>query len=111
MRYLFLSAVVTLAGCGGQVDESAPSPAPATNAPNSLSSTDGCARSCERMTRTCTAYEDPRCEESCAKSFEEPEQATTFAACIDELSCDDIRRGVAMDYGPIGECWSRALGR
>ena len=111
MRYLFLCAL--LAGCGGAVDDNAPSPAPAAtnNAPNSVSSPDGCARSCERMTKTCAAYEDPRCEESCAKSFDTAEQASTFAACIDALSCDDIRRGITMTYGPIGECWSRALGR
>jgi hypothetical protein len=109
MRYLFLS--ILLVACGGAVEDGAPSPAPATNAPNSLSQGDGCTRACDRMTNTCSAYQDPRCVESCDSNFTNDEQAATFAACIDALSCEDIRRGAMMDYGPIGECWSRALGR
>jgi hypothetical protein len=110
MRYLFLC--VFLAGCGGAVDDGAPSPAPAKNAPNALpNGGDGCARACDRMTKTCAAYTDPRCAESCASNFDSAEQASTFAACIDELSCEEIVRGASMDYGPIGECWSRARGR
>jgi hypothetical protein len=110
MRRLSLLCAV-LAGCGGAVEDSAPSPAPATNAPNSVAAGDGCTRACDRMTSTCRAYEDARCAESCASSFDTDEQAATFAACIDALSCEDIVRGVSMDYGPIGECWSRARGR
>lgn len=114
MRYLFLCVGFLIApGCGGAVEDGAPSPAPgsATNAPNSVAAGDGCTRACDRMTTTCRAYEDPRCVESCASNFVDEAQAATFAACIDALSCEDIRRGAAMDYGPIGECWSRALGR
>lgn len=118
MRYLFLGGFLALAApaCGGAVEDgasSSPSPvaAPGTNAPSSVTITGGCARSCHRMTETCAAYEDPRCEQNCASSFDTDAQAATFAACIDELSCEDIRRGIMMDYGPIGECWSRAHGR
>jgi hypothetical protein len=112
MRYLFLGATLLVAGCGGAVDDGAPSPSPSpsstTNAPNSMASGDGCARACDRMTGTCAAYEDPTCVDSCSASFNTPAKASAFAACIDELSCDDIRRGATMDYGPIGECWTRA---
>jgi hypothetical protein len=61
------------------------------------------------MTRTCAAYEDPGCAESCASTLHGDEQEAIFAACIDALSCEDLRRGAMMDFGPIGECWSRAL--
>jgi hypothetical protein len=112
MRNLFLCGLaVVLASCGGAVEDGAPSPAPATNTPNSFSDADGCSRACDRMTKTCAAYRDPQCTSSCAANLHSPEQEDAFASCIDALSCDDIRRGVTMNYGPIGECWSRALGQ
>jgi len=63
------------------------------------------------MTVACAAYEDPTCEKSCAANFTSPNQQTAFAECIDALSCEEIQRGVTMNYGPIGECWSKARGR
>src|SRR5690348_11439738 len=112
MRYLFLGAAM-LVGCGGAVDDGAPSPSPGTNAPssNSVPNRDGCGEACRRMTVECAAYEDPNCAQSCASNFTSPAQQTTFAECIDALSCEEIQRGATMNYGPIGECWSRARGR
>lgn len=60
------------------------------------------------MTKTCAAYDDPQCVASCSSNFDAPEEGARFASCIDELSCDEIRRGAFMDYGPIGECWTKA---
>jgi hypothetical protein len=115
MQPLFLGGAVFLAAltaCGGSVDASSPAPAPATNAPtNSTANGDGCARACDRMTKTCSALQDPRCVESCSSDFSSAEQKDRYAACIDALSCEDIQRGVSMNAGPIGECFTLARER
>jgi hypothetical protein len=110
MRMLFLFPF--LMACGGAVEDGGSSPSPttttATNAPTSTNTGDGCARACERMTITCAALDDPRCDDTCGSMFNSSEEKAAYASCIDALSCDDIKRGVSMNYGPLGECATRA---
>jgi len=45
------------------------------------------------------------------KELPEASEARSYGTCIEALSCDQIERGVSMNWGPIGECWSKALRR
>lgn len=91
-----------LAACGGKVEEEAVA--------TSTDRADGCARACVRMSSTCGAFDASGgdCERSCRAELDDPASAGRYADCIDALSCADIQRGVSMDYGPIGACWSQA---
>lgn len=106
--------VVIVAACGGKVDEQSPSPSSgsATNAPTNAPSGDGCARACDRIYVVCTDHADARdaCARSCGADFD-ARSARAYAACIEGLDCATIERGLAMDFGPLGECWERARGR
>ena len=103
--------VVVGSACGGRIDEPAGMSAPATgtNAPQNAPPGDGCERSCERMA-TCTSTTEDRssCVSSCRREFTDAAAARTFADCLDALSCADLERGLSMDYGPIGECFTKA---
>lgn len=111
--FVIFGAALGVIGCGGRIDEPSDTPTPAsgTNAPASTPSGDGCTRACERMAKTCDALDDVNgsCTRSCRSDFgSDPEAAARYAACLESLSCADIQRGMSMDYGPIGECFTRA---
>ncbi len=113
MRASFTMLLLALAACGGRIDTSseAPPTASGTNNPSSATGADGCVRACERMTTSCDAMDDENgaCVRSCRSDLGgDPEAERRYAACLEALSCEDIRRGMSMDYGPIGECWTRA---
>jgi hypothetical protein len=112
MRTSWLLLSCALVACGGRIDDSgeAPVAAPASNAPASTTSGDGCTRACDRMTSTCSAIaDDGECLRACRSGLgDDPDAARRYAACLEELSCADIQRGVTMDYGPIGQCFTRA---
>ncbi len=104
---------VAATACGGRIDEAAdsPAPAPGTNGPASTSGGDGCTRACDRMTKACAAVKDASgaCLRSCRSDLgDDPDAARRYAACIESLSCAEIERGATMDYGPLGECLTRA---
>jgi hypothetical protein len=105
-----LLAFVTLAACGGSVEDSgATKPSNgSSNAPASTNTGDGCARACDRL-KTCGGLDDPRCAVSCSRDFGgQVDAARRYAACLDALTCAEIQRGMTMDYGPIGECQTKA---
>ena len=118
-RALAVLAALVAAACGGQVE---PDPsgrpsqaAPGTNAPSSTTRKDPCGRVCDRMITQCAAWPSATpesCTADCTRDQGgDPQVALRYAACIEGLSCEDIRRGMSMDYGPLGECWARARGR
>ena len=116
-RLIFASPLlVVLAACGGRVDEPAPTgtsaPTPGTNSASNARAVTGCAAACDRF-RACTSSVEPRdeCLRSCGSEFPDPLRARTYASCIEALSCDEIERGLSMNYGPIGACYSKAAGR
>ena len=116
MRASFLLSLLLLLGagaCGGAIDDASDSPTPASgkNAPTSTTPDEGCARACERMTKTCAAWtdDDGACVRSCRSDFGgDGAAAQRYAACLDALPCSEIERGMTMNYGPIGECHTRA---
>ena len=97
--------------CGGKIDEPAGMSAPATgtNTPQNAPPGDGCERSCERMA-TCTSTTEDRssCVSACRRDLTDAAAARSFADCLDALSCAELERGLSMDYGPIGECSTKA---
>jgi len=110
-----LAFVIGLAACGGKVEEQGqPSTsAPASNTPRNVVADDGCHRACARIA-SCThdaqgTSDVERCASSCAGDFGEP-GADIYASCIESLTCEDIQRGLTMDYGPIGACGAKAHG-
>jgi len=116
----FLSAAAV--ACGGQVEPDPGSSgnrpsqaAPGTNAPSSTTRKDPCGRVCDRMITQCAAWPSATpesCTADCTREHAgEPQIALRYASCIEALSCEDIRRGMTMNYGPLGECWARAHGR
>lgn len=118
MRRLISASLLllALASCGGRVDDPAPTstsaPTPGSNSPSSAPAATGCATACDRF-RACTSSFEQRdeCVRSCGRDFPDPARARTYASCIAALSCDEIERGLSMNYGPIGECYSKAGAR
>lgn len=114
-------AALVAAACGGQVEpdpgsSNRPSQAaPGANAPSSTTRKEPCGRVCDRMITQCAAWPSATpesCTADCTSEHAgEPQVALRYAACIEGLSCEEIRRGMTMDYGPLGECWARAHGR
>jgi hypothetical protein len=115
MRSLTLASfglVVAVAACGGRVDED-PSPTGttpgSTNTPSNAPAATGCAGACDRFRECTSAFEDrTECVRDCGREFPDPARARVYASCIQALSCEWIERGLSMDYGPIGECYTKA---
>jgi hypothetical protein len=99
-------AAASLLACGGRVasETSEPVEQTGTNMPAPLRAS--CTRACTRI-QTCTGQEDLWCTDDCARQYD-GRGATTYAACIDGLSCQTIERGLFMDFGPLGECHAKA---
>ncbi len=103
------ASATSLAACGGRIED--PPAPPATtraSAGNVSSAMPACEDACTRI-RTCTGFEDLDCATDCARRLT-PRGAAAYAACIDELTCETIERGLFMDYGPLGECHREARG-
>ena len=110
VAFLF-AAVAAVAACGGRVDDPAPSSTPGSNTPSNAPTTTGCAGACDRFHEcTPTASDDrDKCISLCAREFSaDPAQARTYGSCIQGVSCAELERGLSMDYGPIGECYTQA---
>jgi hypothetical protein len=113
----FAVALLLTSACGGQIepDPGTSRPSQAGTNPNTTTRKDPCGRVCDRMVTVCAAYTSvtaDACAADCTSQYEgDPQAALRYAECIEGLSCDDIRRGMSMDYGPLGACWARAHGR
>ncbi|HSO40432.1 MAG TPA: hypothetical protein VLT33_48230 [Labilithrix sp.] len=114
MRWIFATglALVALAcgGCGGKLEDEPTATITGENLPKATAAT-GCAGACDRF-RACDALHDPAsCLRDCAEQFPDPGSAARWGSCITALSCPRIVEGMSMNYGPLGECMSRAKGR
>ena len=109
----FLFVAAGSAACGGRVDEPAPSTTlPGGEASNTVSNAPtatGCAGACDRFRVCTTSFEGlEACVRSCLRELPDPARAATYARCIQALSCDELERGLSMNYGPIGACYTKA---
>jgi hypothetical protein len=104
--------VVSAAACGGRVDDPAPPSTTGSNRPSSAPTATGCAGACDRVRACTTPYEDrDTCIGSCGRDFPDPTRALAYASCIEALPCEEIERGLGMNFGPIGECYAKASER
>ena len=69
-----------------------------------------CDRVCGRI-EACSGRPDPTCRKDCKAQGASRDFATKYAACADQLSCDAIIASLAMSQGPLGQCYTTALGR
>jgi hypothetical protein len=112
MRFSWLSMLLVVAGlvaCGGKTESGSPSSEPGTNSPTNVSQ-DPCGHACDRIS-TCIG-DKPR-NESCVSvcaGFDDSGRSA-YDLCIGALSCKEIQDGLSMNYGPLGECWSRGKRR
>ena len=105
----FLIVGVSLAACGGQVDDPAPASKAGSNNPSNAKPTTGCTGACDRFRECASNYFGPEgCLPSCERDFSEPARANVFATCVQGLSCEDIIRSETMNVGPVGFCWGKA---
>jgi hypothetical protein len=102
MRSLVFTLLV-LAACGGKLEDEP------TGSSNAQTVPTDCAGACDRF-RACAErpFDAAACTRDCQHSLPAPSRAAAFASCVGQLSCDAIDRGLAMDYGPIGACYSHA---
>lgn len=111
MRFAFsFAAALALFACGGKVDESVPRSNSTNAQANVPLDGDACTQACARIATCTNTATHKGCIASCRSEFDES-GTEIYRACIAALSCDDIQRGLTMDYGPLGECMSRASGR
>jgi hypothetical protein len=104
--------VAAASACGGRVDDPAPTATTGSNSPTNAPTSTGCARACDRVRTCATPYEGrDACVSTCEQDFPDLARAHTYASCIEALSCDEIERGLAMNYGPLGACYAKARGR
>lgn len=108
MTLLFVAAT-SAAACGGKVDDSRSPSTPGADATSNAPLAFGCAGSCDRFRECTSAFEDrDACVLSCQQEFPDSARARVYASCIQATSCEDLERGLSMNYGPIGECSFRA---
>ena len=48
------------------------------------------------------------CLDDCSTELPDPATAKRWGSCVEALSCQRIRDGQYMNYGPLGECATRA---
>jgi hypothetical protein len=100
------------AACGGRVDEPAPTSTTGTSGPVSAPAATGCAGACDHIKACATPYAPrDRCIDDCARSFPDPARSEIYGQCVVAISCPDVVRGLAMNYGPFGDCYAKASGR
>jgi hypothetical protein len=103
-----LGPMVLVAACGGKVEDSPTATITGENLPSSTQAT-GCEGACERFVECNTSVGDrARCVRDCNGEFPDPASAARWGSCIKALSCQRIEDGQFMNYGPLGECASRA---
>ena len=104
---LFFAA--SAAACGGRVEDPVPTSTTGSNSPSSAPAATGCEGACDRFRDCTTAFDDREaCVSSCGREFPDPTRALAYARCIQALPCDQIERGLSMNYGPIGACYAEA---
>ena len=109
---VLLLVLASIAACGGRVDDPAPTSSPGSNSPTSTPASTGCAAACDRVAGCTKPYEPlDACIRDCNLQFPDPARAAIYGKCIDALPCDEIERGLGMNYGPFGVCYSKASGR
>lgn len=111
---LVVLSVCGVAGgaCGGKV-EPGPSGSPSSPATDAASPRGaGCEAVCETF-RTCghSTEEPALCVSSCKRDMPDAERARVYAECVQAIPCGELPRALTMDYGPIGVCYSKAIGR
>jgi hypothetical protein len=103
---------VAFAACGGRVEDSAPTSTAGSNAPANAPAATGCAGACDHVRACTTPFEErDTCIQECDSQFPDPGRAAIYGSCIEALTCDAIVRGLDMNYGPFGACYSKARGR
>ena len=101
--------VASAAACGGRVDDPAPTTMPGSNSPSNAPASIGCTGACDRVRACMTPFEErDACIRSCDRDFPDPARADIYGSCIEALSCDAIERGLGMNYGPFGVCYTKA---
>lgn len=66
-----------------------------------------CAQACAYIER-CVGRHDRECRSICESDLRVTRRAARYAMCARALSCAAIRRSMAMDSGPLGECFTLA---
>lgn len=102
--------ILAASACAGR---GALEPAPTTitsssNEPRDVPTTTGCDRACAHMLDQCVERpsEVAHCVATCQAGIGE---ADVYAACVEQLSCEAVARGLDTNQGPVGECWQLAL--
>ena len=117
---LRLIVLCALAACGADSASTpppaAPKPAPA---PVPVAPTDQCRRACEYQASCLPAAyrdHDPNdCLADCRANLESrnlgdpSERPKVWADCLTALPCSAIVKSMAMDEGPAGYCYSKAI--
>jgi hypothetical protein len=122
MRWFLLVAIGACGGAAGPAEprpvaaEEEPAPAPADedgglDAALAKESDDACTRACARISTCASAEAAEGCEMDCQSSLSNGRgsPAVRYAACLESLSCGDIKKSMSMNMGPAGECYANAL--
>jgi len=108
-RSSFVLPAFLAAACGGRVDDRVPTSTPDASIPSDAPTLSGCEEACDRFHACAPSFEDrERCISSCTTDLPDPGRQRAYASCIQSLRCEEIQRGLSMNYGPIGECHSKA---
>ncbi len=103
-----LGPLVLVVACGGRVEETPTATITGENLPSSTQSV-GCESACERFLECDTKLDDrASCLRECRSEFPDSAAAARWGTCIKALSCQRIEDGQFMNYGPLGECATRA---
>ncbi len=105
-----VAACVACVACGGKVLEDSPTATiTGENIPPSTQAA-GCQGACERFVECKVDYDltNRDCLDDCSTEFPDPATAKRWGSCVEALSCQLIRDGQYMNYGPLGECATRA---
>jgi len=111
MRWFVAAGLVLVTcACGGKLEDPPTATTTGENLPPAAPAT-GCAGACDRFLE-CAALDDrASCMRDCSLQFPDKASAASWGSCISALSCPRIEEGMRMNYGPLGECMSRAKGR
>src|SRR6185295_11814789 len=103
--------LLLLIGCGGRAEDGAAGPT--TDTATNSSAASGCPAGCDHMQSCSSEIDRAQCTQACERDFARAPTSSpdVWGACIVQLSCEDIRRGIQMDYGPIGACYTKAQGQ
>jgi hypothetical protein len=115
---LRLAIVLTVAACGADA-ASTPPPASPKPAPAPVAAADDCRRACEYQASCLPAgyrdHDPTACIAECRASLVSPDPkepgrlATIWADCLTQVPCAEIEKSMAMDMGPAGWCFAKAI--